>query len=37
VTALQLLFYISAALLLRITIGIGLAAWRWQRSGAATC
>lgn len=34
-TALQLLFYISAALLLQITIGIGLAAWRWQRSGAA--
>ncbi|MGK7867691.1 2Fe-2S iron-sulfur cluster-binding protein [Falsiroseomonas sp. E2-1-a20] len=34
-TAPQLLFYISAALLLQITIGIGLAAWRWQRSGTS--
>lgn len=33
-TALQLLFYISAALLLQLAIGIGLAAWRWQRSGS---
>jgi ferredoxin-NADP reductase len=33
VTALQLLFYICAALLLQITIGIGLATWRWHRSG----
>jgi hypothetical protein len=31
VTALQLLFYSSAALLLQITAGLGLAAWRWQR------
>ncbi|UPY38929.1 2Fe-2S iron-sulfur cluster-binding protein [Sediminicoccus sp. KRV36] len=34
-TAPQLLFYISAALLLQITIGIGLAAWRWQRIGTS--
>ena len=34
-TALQLLFYIAAALLLQITIGIGLAAWRWRRNVTA--
>lgn len=31
-TAVQLLFYISAALLIQLTIGIGLATWRWRRN-----
>jgi ferredoxin-NADP reductase len=35
VTALQLLLYICAALLLQLAIGIGLAARRWRRSGAS--
>ena len=34
-TALQLLFYISAALLFQLTIGIGLAAWRWRRNATS--
>jgi hypothetical protein len=35
VTALQLLLYICAALLLQLAIGIGLAARRWRRSGTS--
>ncbi len=34
-TALQLLFYICAALLFQLAIGIGLAAWRWRGSGTS--
>jgi len=33
VTALQLLSYISAALLFQLAVGIGVAAWRWRRLG----
>ena len=32
-TALQLLFYISAALLFQLMLGIGVATWRWRRLG----
>lgn len=32
-TALQLLSYICAALLFQLAIGIGVAAWRWRRTG----
>lgn len=34
-TAPQLLFYICAALLVQLAIGMGLAAWRWRRTGTS--
>ncbi len=33
-TAVELLFYISAALLLQLAVGIGVAIWRWHRRAA---
>lgn len=35
VTALELLFYICAALLAQLAVGIAIAAWRWRRRGAS--
>ncbi|WP_198368976.1 hypothetical protein [Roseomonas rosulenta] len=33
-TALELLFYISVALLFQLAVGIGVAIWRWRRRAA---